>query len=186
MSKRKEIEAVSYIEPKEACKILQMTSANLRKYADMIEKQTNDPSYFARNERNARLYTNDNIATLLRVNTIKNSGSIALEEAINQALGVSSNNEIAVDAIATGLRLEEQEKQNKLLFELVKKQSEQINEQSNQIGQLKDTVQSLTDSHINTSNQFKELLEVQKTLLIEQTKPIEPSSKKKGLFSRFF
>lgn len=184
--KRKDIEAIQYIDPIDVYTSLDITSSTLRKYSALLEKYSNDSNYFARNSQKARLYNKENVATIKRLIKLKQSGSITLENATRQVLNDEANGHAADTAVHPPRRLNEQEKQIKMLYEIVKKQSEQINEQSNQIGQLKDTVQSLTDSHMNTTKQFNELLEAQKTLSIEQTKPVEPSTDKKGFFSRLF
>lgn len=84
----KEIQATEYVSAKEICKTLKVQLSTLRKYAALLDEKANTEFYFDRDEKNNRMYTQDNVKAFKRVMSLKNKPNYTLNDAINEVIGL--------------------------------------------------------------------------------------------------
>lgn len=196
----KDVEGVTeYITTEEAAKKLGIQLPTLRKYAGMIDKNAKSGKYFERDDRNYRLYTNDNITTINQIIALKSRPKMTIETAIEQILNMEYN-------VDTPNEIEKHNANNnditsiqKVLVsqnDLIQKKDEQLLRYDNQIIKYNETinhyetlVKNLTESNINLANQVETMMNNQDQLTLEKKEEqlqIENAPEKQGFFSRFF
>ncbi|MGY0402556.1 MerR family transcriptional regulator [Carnobacterium jeotgali] len=197
----KDVEGVTeYITTEEAAKKLGIQLPTLRKYAGMIDKNAKSGKYFERDDRNYRLYTNDNITTINQIIALKSRPKMTIETAIEQILNMEYN----VDTLSA---IESHNADNdditslqKVLVsqnDLIQKKDEQLLHYDNQIIKYNETinqyeilVKNLMESNINLANQVETMINNQEQLTLVKTEEkqlqIEKDTEKQGFFSRLF
>ena len=196
----KDVEGVTeYITTEEAAKKLGIQLPTLRKYAGMIDKNAKSGKYFERDDRNYRLYTNDNITTINQIIALKSRPKMTIETAIEQILNMEYN-------VDTPNEIEKHNANNnditsiqKVLVsqnDLIQKKDEQLLRYDNQIIKYNETinhyetlVKNLTESNINLANQVETMMNNQNQLALEKKEEqllMENAPEKHGFFSRFF
>lgn len=196
----KDVEGVTeYITTEEAAKKLGIQLPTLRKYAGMIDKNAKSGKYFERDDRNYRLYTNDNITTINQIIALKSRPKMTIETAIEQILNMEYN-------VDTPNEIEKHNANNnditsiqKVLVsqnDLIQKKDEQLLRYDNQIIKYNETinhyetlVKNLTESNINLANQVETMMNNQDQLALdkkEEQLQMENTPGKQGFFSRFF
>lgn len=196
----KDVEGVTeYITTEEAAKKLGIQLPTLRKYAGMIDKNAKSGKYFERDDRNYRLYTNDNITTINQIIALKSRPKMTIETAIEQILNMEYN-------VDTPNEIEKHNANNnditsiqKVLVsqnDLIQKKDEQLLRYDNQIIKYNETinhyetlVKNLTESNINLANQVETMMNNQDQLVLdkkEEQLQMENTRGKQGFFSRLF
>jgi len=97
----KEIKPTTYISNDTICEKLQLKPTTFRKYTIMIDKQAPNGSFFERNERGDRLYTEKDVEFLEKFLELKDNPNFTLETAIITLLGLPEYNTDTGSVIAT-------------------------------------------------------------------------------------
>ena len=82
----KEIKPTTYISTDVVCEKLNLKPTTLRKYVNLIDKKSIKGSYFERNERGDRLYTQEDIEFLEKLIERKDKPNYTIETAVESLL----------------------------------------------------------------------------------------------------
>jgi len=166
---KKSADFIEYISPKLAAKKLGIAVTTLRKYSSLIEKFSENASYFERDSQNSRLYTRFDMSLLKRVITLKNRPDLSLNKAVKQALsenGVSGGRDV-------NMRFNSDTNYSMLPS------------QDDKITQYESLINTLIESNLKLSDQLS--IAIEKLEGIEQNRlETKDSSKKMDIFSSIF
>lgn len=197
----KDVEGVTeYITTEEAAKQLGIQLPTLRKYAGMIDKNAKDGKYFERDDRNYRLYTKDNIATINQIIALKSRPKMTIETAIEQILNMEYNVDTPNEIGKHNADNNDITSIQKVLIsqnDLIQKKDEQLLHYDNQIIKYNETVshyetlvKNLSESNINLSKQVETMIKNQEQLALDKKEEvqlqIENAPEKKGFLNRLF